>query len=291
MSGVAVITDRVAGINEELAEKHRIKTVPTAYIIYDGHSYIEGETINAVEAYQLLRKDPDKFNTSAISPDYLIDVYRELSKKSQEILFITVSSALSAVSKSALLAANLFREQSPETTIHVIDSKTVASGQGLMVLAAARAAARGMSLEQVVNVTEQVRQKTGTFLLIDTLRYAYRTGRVPKFASMLGSMLGVKPLSRVSANGELHPAGVSRTREGGIRRMLELIRNDAGTDTLHFMIMHADAPQAAEELGEQLKREFNSLSMIITEFSPVMGYGSGPGTLAVGFHPEFDFLK
>ncbi len=291
MSKVAIMTDTVAGIPKELVEEYQIKMVPTAHIMYDGHSYIEGETINAAEAYQLLRKDPDKFNTSAISPDYLIDVYRELSKKSQEILFITVSSALSAVSKSALLAAKLFREQSPETTIHVVDSKTVAGGEGLMVLAAAKAVSHGMSLEQVVNMTGQLRQKTGTFILIDTLRYVYRTGRIPKFASMLGSALGVKPLSRVSANGELHPAGVSRTREGGIRRMLELIKEDSGTDSLHFMIMHADAPQAAEELGEQLKREFNSLSMIITEFSPVMGYGSGPGTLAVGFHPELDFLK
>ena len=73
--------------------------------------------------------------------------------------------------------------------------------------------------------------------------------------------------------------------------MLELIKEDAGTDSLHFMIMHADDLPAAEELSQQLKGEFNSLSMIITEFSPVMGYGSGPGTLAVGFHPELDFLK
>ena len=291
MPKIALMTDSVAGINEELAEKHQIKTVPTAYIIYDGHSYLEGESINAVEAYQLLRRDPDKFNTSAISPDYLINVYRELSKKSQEILFITVSSALSAVSKSALLAAKLFREQYPEITIHVIDSKTVAGGEGLMVLAAAKAVARGMSLEQVVNMTGQLRQKTGTFILIDTLRYVYRTGRIPKFASMLGSALGVKPLSRVSDDGALHPAGVSRTRKGGISRMLELIKEDAGTDSLHFMIMHADDPPAAEELSEQLKGEFNALSMTITEFSPVMGYGSGPGTLAVGFHPEIDFPK
>ena len=291
MSGVVVMTDSVAGIPEELAEKYHIKLVPTAYIIYDGHTYIDGETINATQAYDLLKQNPDKFNTSAISPDYLMNAYRELSKETQEIIFITVSSALSAVSRSALLAANLFRRESPETTIHVIDSKTVAGGQGLMVLAAARAAARGMSAEQVVNITEQLRQKTGTILLIDTLRYVYRTGRIPKFASLLGTALGVKPLSRVNDKGELHPTGVARTRKGGVDRMLELIKEDAKTDSLHFMIMHANDPEAAEELNERLKREFHSLSMIITEFSPVMGYGSGPGTLAIGFHPELDFLK
>jgi len=147
-----------------------------------------------------------------------------------------------------------------------------------------------MDLEQVASIAQRVRQQVGTLLLFDTLRYIYRTGRAPKVASMLGSALGIKPLLRVNDKGELHPAGASRTREGGIRRMFELIRKDAGTDALHFMVMHADVPQVAEELVKSIKREFNCLSMIISEFSPVMGYGTGPGTLAVGFHPELDFF-
>ena len=73
--------------------------------------------------------------------------------------------------------------------------------------------------------------------------------------------------------------------------MLELIRGDAGTDDLHFMVMHADAPEVAEELSKRLKHKFNCLSMLISDFSPVMGYATGPGTLTVGFHPELDFLK
>ena len=106
MSQVIVMTDTVAGIPKELAEEYQIKIVPTANITYDGHTYLEGSTINAMEAYQLLRKDPDKFTTSAISPGYLLDVYRELSTKSQDILFVTISSALSAeVRTMALLAS------------------------------------------------------------------------------------------------------------------------------------------------------------------------------------------
>ena len=58
-----------------------------------------------------------------------------------------------------------------------------------------------------------------------------------------------------------------------------------------FMVMHADAPRVAEELSEQIKQEFKCLSMIISEFSPIMGYATGPGTLTVGFQPELDFLQ
>lgn len=289
MANVAVMTDAVSGISAELAEKYRIRVVPTAHIIYDDHSYIEGVTINAMQAYELLRQDPDKFNTSAISPEYLLQVYRELSQKSTEILFITVSLALSAVFRSASLAAELFHNESPGTTIRVIDSRSVASGLGLVVLAAASVASQGMSLEQVVNITQQAQKKTSTLILIDTLRYAYRTGRVPRVASALGAMLGVKPITRIGSEGALHPVAIVRTRRSGFSRLLDLIIKETRTESLHFMIMHAAAPQAAEELAALIKSRFNCLSMIITEFSPVMGYGSGSGSLSVSFHPELGF--
>jgi len=291
MSKVTVMTDRVAGIPPELADEYNIKMVPTASIVYDGHIYLEGSTINAMQAYDLLREDPDKFTTAAMSPAFLLDAYRELSKTSQEILFITISSALSALSRSANMAVDLLREESPEARIRVMDSRNAGSGQGLVVMAAARAAAMGMDLEQVTRIAEQARQKTGTLILLDTIRYIYRAGRAPKLVSVVGSMLGVKPLSRMSDAGELNPAGVSRTRKGGVKRMLGMIREDAGTDALHFMVMHASAPELAEKLSEQIKREFHCLSMVISEFSPVMGYATGPGTLIVGFHPELDFGK
>ncbi len=291
MSQLVIMTDSVAGIPPELAQEYRIRVVPTATIIYDGHTYLEGATINTMQAYKLLRQDPDKFTTAAMAPAYLLDVYRELATRYQEILCITLSSALSAFFQSACLAADLLSQESPQTKVRVIDSKAAGSGQGLVVMAAARAAAQGMNLEQAASIAEQTRHQTGMLILLDTIRYIYRAGRAPKLVSMVGSMLGVKPLSRMSDDGELNPAGVSRTRKGGIRRMLDMIREDAGTDALHFMVMHADAPSLAEELSQQIKSEFNCLSMIISEFSPIMGYATGPGTLTVGFHPELDFGK
>lgn len=290
MQKVLVMTDTVAGIPKELAKEYQIKVVPAAYIVFDGTTYIEAVTINAMEAYQLLRKDPDKFSTSAISPGYLLDVYRELSAKTQDILFITLSSSLSAVSKMASSALEIFQQESPRTTIRILDSKTVSSGQGLVVLAAAKAAAQGISLDQVASYAEKVRQKTGTLMMLDTLRYAYRTGRISKTSSRIAAMFGIKPISRVSDEGTVDYIGRVRKREAGMKQMLELIKEEAKTDSLHFMVMHADAPAIAEKFSELLKQKFNCLSMIISEYSPVMGYGAGPGALSVGFHPELSLL-
>lgn len=291
MSKVAVMTDSVACIPKELAEKHQIEVVPAANIMFDGQTYIDGVTISAAEAYQLLRKDPDRFVTSAITPGQLMEVYRQLSARSQEILFITLASVLSAVFKTANLAADIFKSESSQTTIRVLDSRAVAGTQGLVVLAVAKAVAQGFDLDRVASLVQQVRQKAGGVMMLDTLRYVYRTGRMSKLGARLVSLLNIKPINRLSEEGKIVFVDRVRKREDGYKRLLGLIRDEAGTDALHFMITHANAPEMAERFSELLKQNFNCLSMSISDFSPVMGYGSGPGTLFIGFHPELDLLK
>jgi len=154
--------------------------------MFDGQTYIDGVTISAAEAYQLLRKDPDRFVTSAITPGQLMEVYRQLSARSQEILFITLASVLSAVFKTANLAADIFKSESSQTTIRVSDSRAVAGTQGLVVLAVAKAVAQGFDLDRVVSLVQQVRQKAGGVMMLDTLRYVYRTGRMSKLGAVAG---------------------------------------------------------------------------------------------------------
>jgi len=285
------MTDSVACIPKELAEKHQIEVVPAANIMFDGQTYIDGVTISAAEAYQLLRKDPDRFVTSAITPGQLMEVYRQLSARSQEILFITLASVLSAVFKTANLAADIFKSESSQTTIRVSDSRAVAGTQGLVVLAVAKAVAQGFGLDRVASLVQQVRQKAGGVMMLDTLRYVYRTGRMSKLGARMVSLLNIKPINRLSEEGKIVFVDRVRKREDGYKRLLGLIRDEAGTDALHFMITHADAPEMAERFSELLKQNFNCLSMSISDFSPVMGYGAGPGTLFIGFHPELDLLK
>ena len=180
MPNVRVMTDNVACIPRELAEEHRIAIVPTAHIVFDGHTYTEGVSITAMEAYDLIKKDADRFETSALAPGLLVDELRKVGAETDQILLITLSSRLSAFFNTGNLAAEEFRKQSPDTSVRVFDSKTVAGSQGLIALAAARAAARGAGLDDLVDFTERVRQKTRGLMLLDTLKYIYRTGRMTK---------------------------------------------------------------------------------------------------------------
>ncbi|MEE8353024.1 MAG: DegV family protein [Dehalococcoidales bacterium] len=285
---VAVMTDSIACLSEQLAAERGIKVVPAANIMFAGKSYIEGETITADEAYRFLQQDPDSFKTSPMTPGYLVEAYRALSASSKEILFITVASALSAVAKTAETAAEMVRTEAPETTIRVHDSRACASTEGLVVLAAAAAAADGKSLDEVVAVADRARQESHGLMLLDTLRYVYRTGRMSKTASRIAAILNIKPINRLTPEGTIELADRARKRDDGMRRLLRLIGGEAGTKDLHFMLAHAAAAEMAEKFAAMLREEYNCLSLIVADFSPVMGYGSGPGSLFVGFHPELD---
>jgi DegV family protein with EDD domain len=284
-----IMTDSVAGIPRNLAEEYHITVVPAANIIFDGHNYIDGVTLSATEAYQLIKKDPDKFTTSALNPGYFLEEYQKLSQKSADILHITLSSALSANYKTAGLAGEMLQKESPKTNLRIFDSKTVAGAEGLIVLAAARAATQEKNLEEVVAIAEKTKEKTRGLMMLDTLRYVYRTGRMSKFASRVAALLNIKPINRMTEEGTLEFVGKVRNREAGYQKLIDLIKAEAESNSLHFMLMHAAAPEMAERLSQLLRQNFDCQRILISEYSPVMGYGSGPGSIFVGFHPDLEF--
>jgi len=288
MADVLVMTDTVACIPGELAEEHRIKVVPAANITVGDKDYIEGVTLSIAEAYEIIKRNPDHFMTSAVTPGLLLEEFRKSSKSHQDILFITISSKLSAVAQSANLAAESLKEESPQTRVRVVDSLTCAGAEGLIALAAAKAAAKGMDLDSLASLAGEVRKKTGGVLMLDTLGYTYRTGRMTKSEALEAAKMNIRPVNRMSDEGTMEFIDIVRKRSDGLKKIVEVVKGDTDTNALHFMVSHADAPDIAQKLSEQLQQEFNCLSMMISDYSPVMGYSTGPGAIFVGYHPELN---
>ena len=288
MQKVRIVTDTVAQLTEESAQIHRIKVVPAATIFCDGRIYIDGVDIRPTEAYQLLAQNPSQFRTAAIPPDYFNKAFEEMSNTVQEILCITVSSKLSGVFNSAVMASEQIRERAPKLQIRVFDSMNAAGGEGLIVLAAARAAAKGLDIKEVTAVAERARADSECLFVFDTLRYTYRTGRVPKVVSQGADALGIRPLCRIGRDGRVHFIGLSRSRKKGTQRMIKIAQECVGDMSIHAMIMHTAALADAEELKARVVRDFNCVDVFISEFSPVMGYSTGPGVLGIAVCPVFD---
>lgn len=283
MRNVAIITDTLGCLPSEMVRRYRLRILPLN-LYFGDKVYREWIDITPAEAYEQFLKDPERFNTSAPSPAECLEAYREASKEAKDILFVTVSSKLSMVYDSAYVAKQQAENELPETTIEIMDSHTATAAEGFVALAGARAVEEGKSLTEVIKAAEEVRDRVSAVVFLDTIRYLYRSGRIPEVASQAGSRLNLRPLLTVS--GAVHFMGVVRTRERGIERMLKVMRDRVRQNPVHVAVMHAYALDEGERLKERISSEFNCSELWLSEFSPVMGYACGTGTLAVAFYPE-----
>jgi len=266
-----------------MAEEYEIEIIPINFFA-GGKIYRDWVDITPSEAYKLFLNDPDSFNTSAASPEDCLQAFRKAARKSTSILCVTVSKKLSTLYNSAVDAIELAKTELPETTIEAMDSTQATSSEGMIAIAAARAAAEGKGLPGAIQAAAAIMEKVNTIVFLDTIRHAHRSGRIPKIASQLGSMLNIKPILTIS--GVVNFAGVARSRKRGIARMLQMMRGKVSDRPVHVAVTHAYAPEEAEKLKERIAGEFNCIEVWLSEFSPVMGYACGTGTVGISFYTE-----
>jgi DegV family protein with EDD domain len=281
---VAIVADSIACLTREQVEQYGITIAPIP-VSFQGKIYRDWVDITPTEAYELFLKDPESFKTAGASPGIFIEAYRQASQRAKDILCVTLSAKLSGAYDAAKQAIIEVREELPQLSVAVVDTKTVTASEGLIALAAARAAEAGKSLAEVVKVAEEMRERVSFLALLDTIRHVYRTGRIPKIAAIAGSMLNIKPIL-TSSGGIIRFVTAARSRERGIDKMLNIMKSRVGQARVHVAVMHAYAPEEAEKLKERVSTEFNCAELWVTEFSPVMGYATGTGTLGLAFYPE-----
>jgi DegV family protein with EDD domain len=281
---VAIVTDTTACIPPERVAEYGIELVPVE-VIFDDGVYRDGIDITPTEFYAML-KQADKLPTTASSPSPFLEAYRRASQRSNNILCLTVSSKFSGMFNSAILASDLAKEELPGVAIEVLECASAAAGQGLVALAAARAASLGKSLAEVVEVAKGLMPRVHLFASLDTLHYLVKGGRVPQAASLVNSILKMKPVFSVNG-GEAHTLALPRSTESAINNILRLMGRKISTGKpVHIAVMHADAPEQAQVLKDRIFSRFNCVEIFTTEFTPVMGVHTGPGVVGVAFYSE-----
>ncbi|UCB43585.1 MAG: DegV family protein [Dehalococcoidales bacterium] len=281
---MAIVTDSIACLPKDLVERYHISVIPLNFYA-GGKVYRDGVDITPSGAYKLFLDDPKAFKTSAASPADCIEAYREASQHADNILCVTLSAKLSVIYDVTQNAAEQAKAEFPGTSIQVLDSQTAAAAEGFVALEAARVAEEGKDLGEVLKTAEEMRDEVDLVAYMDTIRYIYRSGRIPKVAAMAGSMLNIRPILTFSS-GTPHFIGAVRNRERGLERLIEEIRKKTGNSLLHVAVMHVYAEDQAEMLKERISSEFDCAELWVTEFSPLMGYACGTGTLGVAFYPE-----
>jgi len=193
-----------------------------------------------------------------------------------------VSDELSGTLNSAQMAA----ESLPDVPIEIIDTRAVSMQLGFIVLAAARAAAAGASVEAVADTVRDMIGRVSIYFVVDTLEYLHRGGRIGAAARLFGTALNLKPVLTID-DGIVTPVTKVRTRRKSIDKVLDLVEDAlAGQEGSRMAVLHVAASDEAEQFAAQLEARFRPAEVIHAECGPVVGTHAGPGTLGVAFYVE-----
>jgi DegV family protein with EDD domain len=283
MSDITIVTDSISCLTRELVDRYKIEIIPFT-LFAEGRTYRDGVDITPSQAYELFAKEPEAFKTAPATPRECLDILCRVSQKAKYILCITVSDKISTFYKVMQSVRETAKTELPDTKIEILDSETAAASQGFVVLAAARAVEAGKSFEETIESAQQMKSKVNAIVLLDTVHNVYRSGRVPKIAAQAASVLNIHPLFNLY--GTVHFVTAARSQKIGIERMLKIMQKKVNNSTVHCTVMHAYAPDQAQLLKQQVAQRFICKELWISEFSPIMGYTTGTGTLGLAFYTE-----
>jgi DegV family protein with EDD domain len=279
MSPVAVVTDTTQYLPREAIERHGLHLV-SLYVNWDGRTDREIDLPDYDAYYDFLRSGGELPSTSQPSVGDFLAVYEPLIARGDDVLSIHISGGISGTVRAAEQARDLLIEggMAPERMI-VIDSSTGSAGHGLMAVAAANAHNDGADLAGAVAAARAMRANLKIIMMVDTLEYLRRGGRIGAAQAWIGATLKVKPI--LTIEGEVQPVERVRTASRALERLvahLEL-RHEDGCDG--FVIQHVQAQGEAERLAERGREIYGRDPELISEIGPVIGTHIGPGVLGV----------
>jgi len=278
---IAVVTDSTAHIPEEALDGMSIPVIPL-WLIWGDERFRDGVDIDPPTFYRRLPDSNIFPTTSQPSAGEFADFFRQAGAGADAIVGIFISSKLSGTVPNAQAA----RAQLPELTIRIVDSLSTSMSLGFIVLAAARAAAAGRSLDEVVAVAEEIRDRVHILFAVDTLEYLHRGGRIGGAKRLLGTALNIKPLLHLE-EGSIEPLAQVRTKRKVVAQMLEIAEERLnGKRMAEAAVLDVDSPEEGDAIAEQVKERFDISTVYRTAVSPVIGAHTGPGTVGIAFYAE-----
>jgi fatty acid kinase fatty acid binding subunit len=277
MPNVRIVTDSTAHFRQpDFARRNNVTIVPLT-IHFGEASLHEGADIDADEYYRRVADGGPLASASSPSPETFLALYEELAKTGEPIVSIHLSSKLSHTWRNARAAADLLLGR---CQVMVIDTLTTSVGLGLLVEAAAEAAERGESMDEIVRIVRGMIPRLYVVFFVESLEYLEHSRRLGKAQARLGTMLGIKPFMTIE-EGEIVPMEKVRTRQQAVEKLMEFITEFSSIE--HLAILHGAANHTDEtrQLLERLALDFPGRQWEVTTYGPSLATQIGPDSLGV----------
>lgn len=288
MSKIVVMTDSNSGITQSEAAQLGVKVLPMPFLI-DGETYFEDVNFTQEEFYERLSQDVD-ISTSQPTPEDVMNMWDEILKEADSIVYIPMSSGLSGSCHTAAMLS-----QDYDGKVQVVDNQRISVTQRQSVLDAMELAARGMSAVEIKEYLEKVKFESSIYIMLDTLKYLKKGGRITPAAAALGSALRLKPVLQIQGE-KLDAFTIARTKKQGVSKMLAAIENDiinrfGGLDNIeniHLEVAHTKNEEAAREFEGIIKEKFGVKDVVVNPLSLSVSCHIGAGALAIACTKAID---
>jgi DegV family protein with EDD domain len=265
----AVVTDSTADLPDEWRSRYGIEVVPLK-VLFGKETFRDRVDMTDEQFFARLAKSTSLPTTSAPSPGEFAEVYQRLARDHDGCISIHIGEQLSATAEAARVGAAAV----DGFPVEVIDSETVS----MPIAFLCRIAAECATLTEATAAVRSRVPKSRVLALLDTLRYVEMGGRVSRAQAMIGTMLDLKPLLLV-VDKDIKSVDRVRTRSRAIPRMVEFFMSEMPVERL--AVMHAQAPEEAEEIAGRLRREFSDMDIPVGQIGCVLGTHTGPKALAL----------
>lgn len=281
MRDFVIVTDSSCDLPVEIIDKYDIRVAPMG-LFFDSKAYKhyhDFRELSANDFYNGMRSGAIG-STAGTNIQDAIDVMRPILDESKDIIYLSISSGLSCSYQNACLAADEMREEYPDAHIEVVDTKSVTLGVGIMAYVAAAARQHGDTMETVVEYLKSTCENVSHYFTVDDLAHLQRSGRISHLTSILGSVLGIKPIFAIGADGKVRNESKARGRKAGIKYIVDKSIEKCSDPSI-FGICHADSPDDAAAIQERIKKVHPDAEFLISNIGPIIGVNTGVGTLAV----------
>jgi DegV family protein with EDD domain len=276
--GVKIIADTTSCIPVQTAKELGIPYMPQI-IIFGDVSYRDDSEIDTLTFLQKLRTSPVLPKTAAPPPALYTPYFQQYSAAGDSILVICPAAEVSGTVRSAESAA----EEFPNADIRVIDTRTVSAGLGVLVLQAHQWAKQGLDADTIEKNIKEMASRCFTYVVVDTLEYLHKGGRIGGAKALLGGILQMKPML-LFKDGRLEPVDSLRTQKKALGRLTEIIMEKCPKGpTSRICMIHGDAAEKANELASNYQLALSVPEVPVYEFPPAILTHTGPGVIGTSF--------
>ena len=282
MSKIAIVTDSNSGITPAQAKELGVYVVPMPFMI-NGDTFFEDINLTKSDFYQKMSEDAE-ISTSQPSPESVLNLWDTLLQEYDEIVHIPMSSGLSG---SCSTAYSLSLDY--DGKVVVVDNQRISVTQRQSVLDALKLAGMGKCAQEIHDILVEDKLNSTIYIMLDTLYYLKKGGRITPAAAALGTLLRLKPVLTIQGE-KLDAYSKARTTKQGKETMLAAIRNDiesrlggiSESDDIFLAIVHTNNPEGAEAFKAELQAMFPQYRDIyVDELSLSVACHIGPGSIAV----------